>query len=1089
MSSTVKKILMPLASLRLTVVLLVLTMIVVFAGTLAQRFTGIWQVQTQYFHSFFTWIEIQNLLPFVKTTVPGRIPMLGGYSLLVLLLVNLVAAHTVRFKFGWKRVGVILIHFGIILLLVGELVTSLFARETQMTLTEGDASSWSHDIREAELAFVDTSPADHDDVIVVSEGRLMQGGTVQDPKLPFALKIDRYYPNSDVLGPMQPGAAGNQLATAGSGVGLAAVGRSRVTGTEGQNVDIPSGFVTPMVDGKPLGTYLVTVAAWDGMLAKLNRPQMIEANGKTYEMQLRFRRYYHPYQVALLDFSHDKYTGTDRARNFASRVRLSDPAQGVQREVTVRMNEPLRYAGDTFYQAGFVRGNDRITTLQVVRNPGWLMPYVACAIGALGMVIHFGMNLVSFLRRRAKESGVGTLHIPGPGFVSVLLSVFLNFASNPPRDQAEGKGKGDYALPPKRSRAAFAVPAAVLGICLVYLISHLAVGPYKGRDGVDVDRFAKVPVSFDGRPMPLDAVARGNLKIISGRESIKTEGGRVPAIQWLTDMLAGNDRSREYKVFRIDHPQIKALLDLNPKEKLFSWDDLVVSNGNGEKLMAQVRQAGEVPEKQRDLYQRKVLELYQHLARFMRFAGVADVVELYDLIRNPGQAAELDRQAQAVAAADPKSLTADQQRLLMRYERLNRQMQRIAESFATEEGRKDDLFFGVPEQAGQEFQGITLGVKALREGKPVPESVQRWLSMLGALRDGRPSQFNGEVAAYLRDVSTRLPKLAGKSDFEQFFHRFDPFTMSIVFYLIALVLAAGSWLGWSRPLGRAALAVLGLTLLVHTFGLVARMYISGRPPVTNLYSSAIFIGWGGIVLCLALEAIYRNGVGSVSAAVLGFATLLIADRLDVRDADTMAQLEAVLDTNFWLATHVVVITLGYASTFLAGLLAIVYVLGGVFSPDFDAERRKDVSRMVYGVLCFATLASFVGTILGGIWADQSWGRFWGWDPKENGAVLIVLWNALILHARWGGVVRERGVIVLAIAANIVTAWSWFGTNMLGVGLHSYGFMEGAVPALLSFWASQLALMGIGMLPLRMWRSYVAEKAPVTVTSAKGKRRS
>src|SRR5687767_7478525 len=161
----VKKLLSPLASLRLTVVLLVLTMVVVFAGTLAQRFTGIWQVQKHYFHSFFSWIEFQNLLPFVEAKVPGSFPMLGGYSLVALLLINLLAAHTVRFKFAWKRVGVILIHFGIILLLVGELVTSTFQVETQMRMSEGDSSYWSQDIRESELAVVDPSAADHDEVV------------------------------------------------------------------------------------------------------------------------------------------------------------------------------------------------------------------------------------------------------------------------------------------------------------------------------------------------------------------------------------------------------------------------------------------------------------------------------------------------------------------------------------------------------------------------------------------------------------------------------------------------------------------------------------------------------------------------------------------------------------------------------------------------------------------------------------------------------------------------------------------------------------------------------------------------------------
>ena len=184
----------------------------------------------------------------------------------------------------------------------------------------------------------------------------------------------------------------------------------------------------------------------------------------------------------------------------------------------------------------------------------------------------------------------------------------------------------------------------------------------------------------------------------------------------------------------------------------------------------------------------------------------------------------------------------------------------------------------------------------------------------------------------------------------------------------------------------------------------------------------------------------------------------------------------MLDTNLWLATHVVCITLGYASTFLAGTLAAVYVVRGVATPSLDADLRKSLARMVYGIVCFAMFFSFVGTILGGIWADQSWGRFWGWDPKENGAILIVLWNALILHARWSGMVRERGMVLLAVFGNVVTSWSWFGTNMLGIGLHSYGFMDAAVPWLVGFDLLQVALIGVGLVPLKLWRSFAAEGA-------------
>ena len=257
--------------------------------------------------------------------------------------------------------------------------------------------------------------------------------------------------------------------------------------------------------------------------------------------------------------------------------------------------------------------------------------------------------------------------------------------------------------------------------------------------------------------------------------------------------------------------------------------------------------------------------------------------------------------------------------------------------------------------------------------------------------------------------------------------------------------------------------------VVTTTGIATRMWLEGRPPVTNLYSSALFVGWGAVGLCLLLEAIYRNAVASVAAGAIGFTTLLIAHHLSL-GGDTLEMMRAVLDSNFWLATHVVVITAGYSATFLAGFLAIIYIFRGLLTRSLDAATADSLARMVYGIICFATLFSFVGTILGGIWADQSWGRFWGWDPKENGALLIVIWNALILHARWGGMIRQRGLMNLAIGGNIITSWSWFGTNMLGVGLHSYGFTDAAFVALSAFVVSQLVIITAGCLPSRLWRS-------------------
>ena len=280
------------------------------------------------------------------------------------------------------------------------------------------------------------------------------------------------------------------------------------------------------------------------------------------------------------------------------------------------------------------------------------------------------------------------------------------------------------------------------------------------------------------------------------------------------------------------------------------------------------------------------------------------------------------------------------------------------------------------------------------------------------------------------------------------------------------------WFNLSETLRRSAMWLIMLAFVIHTAGLVYRMVLEGRPPVTNLYSSAIFIGWGSVLLGMILERFHKNGIGACVSSVIGFITLIIAHHLAL-EGDTMEMMRAVLDTNFWLATHVVAVTVGYASTYVAGFLALIYVLRGVFTKTLDAETGKSLARMVYGIVCFATLFSFVGTVLGGIWADQSWGRFWGWDPKENGALIIVLWNALILHLRWGGVIRERGLMNCAIFGNVVTAWSWFGVNMLGIGLHSYGFTDAAFKWLIFFVFTQLAFIVMGMLPLNRWRSFSA----------------
>ena len=344
-----------------------------------------------------------------------------------------------------------------------------------------------------------------------------------------------------------------------------------------------------------------------------------------------------------------------------------------------------------------------------------------------------------------------------------------------------------------------------------------------------------------------------------------------------------------------------------------------------------------------------------------------------------------------------------------------------------------------------------------------------------AWRGYRPAAFNTFVKEYRAGLDRDIPGLMRKCDVEARFNAAQPFYTAMLIYVVAFLLAVFSWLKWPDELGRAAFWLVLVAFVLATAGIGVRMWLEGRPPVTNLYSSALFVGWVAVALCLVLEKLYRNAIGSVTAGVVGFSTLLIAHHLSL-GGDTLEMMRAVLDSNFWLATHVVTVTVGYAATFLAGFLAIIYVVRGLFTKSLDQATADALARMVYGIVCFATLFSFIGTVLGGIWADQSWGRFWGWDPKENGALIIVLWNAIILHCRWGGLVKQRGLMMLAVFGNIVTSWSWFGVNMLGVGLHSYGFMQAAFYWLIAFVASQVLIIGLAALPRDRWRSFQTQSA-------------
>jgi hypothetical protein len=401
----VKRALRPVASLRLTVALFVLSFALVFLGTLAQTEYGIWTVVGRYFWSWYVWVPLQSLAKFAQTFFdlspdarwPGFFPFPGGKLLGLALFVNLLVAHLVRFRLSWRRAGVLVLHAGLLLLFVSEFITRTYAVEGSMTIPNGGSSNMLIHIHQCELAVIDTSRPDADEVTVVPGSRLHAGQTVSDPQLPFDIHVDELMTNSALVGPFaRPDAP---KATAGYGLSVAAQPAPEVQGTDaGSQYDHPSAYVTltNKETGTPIGTYLVSTRFDDQ-----ERPnQPVALGGKTYEIALRFKRTYKPYTIHLKEFKHEVYPGTDKPKNFESDVLLEDPELGVKRELSISMNDPLRHRGEAFYQSSFLPG-DRGTVLQVVRNPGWVLPYLSCFIVSVGMLTHFGIMLVGYLRRRA----------------------------------------------------------------------------------------------------------------------------------------------------------------------------------------------------------------------------------------------------------------------------------------------------------------------------------------------------------------------------------------------------------------------------------------------------------------------------------------------------------------------------------------------------------------------------------------------------------------------------------------------------------------------------------------------------------------
>ncbi|HTQ39524.1 MAG TPA: cytochrome c biogenesis protein CcsA [Pirellulales bacterium] len=1024
-----------------------------------------------------------------------------------------------------KRAGIVLLHAGIGLIMVNQLVVYCLHKEEQMRITEGQTANYASDVRTVELAVIDKkSSTTEDDVTVIPEQALRDSLTakkaISDTQLPFDVEVLDYYENS-LLREATP--EDKPIADAGIGKILMIEPQHTVTGADsGDRLNEAAAYLrlTEKGSGKPLGTYLVGVGY---------PPEQKAAVGdKEYEIALRFQRDYKPYAMHLHEVRGDMYLGTSIPRNYSSDLQLVDPARNVDRRVDIRMNEPLRYGGETFYQSEFDDGvrsgtGVKATTLQVVTNFGWMIPYIACMIVATGLLAHFSLTLVRFLRRREE------------GQAALLRAAARQTAGKP----------------------SIALPVAVAALAVAAL-AYAAYVPNVGPKEFDLYNFGKLPVMSGGRVQPMDSLARNTLRLLCSREAyldqsgielkadqdeksglevvsvipgsaaelagivpkdrivsldhvadgeltLKTATERLedngrptvkamistgdqparevdikreyqPAVKWLLEVAARPEVADRLHVFRVDNLDLLNMLGLPRREYYrYSWNEI---NKDPKEMEKAFDALGDRTSGTFSVLEKKLSELQSRMDLYYVLQG--------SFWNRPVPPLPTDEEAKADPEAAEKTTAQIKNRLVGLAQLMQAIMKPHAEvhpPLAVPTLQSRDLHAAAQpvEAAAATWEPYTMAwlrnyFADLRQ-QPTNPAATSLQNIYDAYAQGDAGAFNRAVVDYSMSLAEKPPVQMEHAvpGFEAWFNHWSPFFDCQWLYFVAFCFVALSWLGWSRTLNRTAFWLIAVTFLVHTFALGARIYISGRPPVINLYSTAIFIGWGAVLSGLILESVYHLGFGNVVASLAGFVSLLLADRLTLllepsTGGDTISVMQAVLDTQFWLATHVTVVNLGYAATYVAGLLGLIYVVRGLFTRSLSTSDGKDLARMIYGTVCFAIFFSFVGTVLGGLWADDSWGRFWGWDPKENGALIIVLWNALVLHARWDGLVKDRGLALLTIGGNIVVSWSYFGVNQLGVGLHSYGFTEGVLLALAIVCASQLLMIAIGLLPQRYWRS-------------------
>jgi ABC-type transport system involved in cytochrome c biogenesis permease subunit len=573
--------------------------------------------------------------------------------------------------------------------------------------------------------------------------------------------------------------------------------------------------------------------------------------------------------------------------------------------------------------------------------------------------------------------------------------------------------------------------------------------------------------------MPLDSFARNELLTISGRSTFS----RQPAAAWLARVLFTPDLTRQDAIFLVNNPEVVEALGISAESRgRYSYAQLEPARARLEEL---ARAAFHLSEEERSLVDRELIRLFDNVSTYERLA------ESSELALPDANLAVTNAPNRAALGLPPGIGPISMLDLLPRAERLRQlvedaqemrpeqrtdvELELIRVGFAfTAQARARRLPPAVIPPVGPEggpWMGVAEAAMASATHAAVGRELAAWTAMARAFRAGEPAAFDaaaGDFAASTKGRATER-KAIGHLGLELRLNSWSPFYRAEMLYGFGFLFTMASLLFRGPALRRIALVLVAAGLVPHTFGIVVRMIIMGRPPVTNLYATFVFVAWMCVLVALAVEYLQRNRLGLLIAGVCGLAMLVTAGRF-AADGDTMGVVVAVLDSNFWLATHVICISIGYAGCVVSGLVGHLYLAVRAARRAPGDEGLAEIARAVYGTQAFGLIFSFLGTMLGGIWADQSWGRFWGWDPKENGALVIVLWSAILFHARAAKVIGDRGFSAGSVIGVVWVLLAWMGVNLLSVGLHSYGFTSGVAQGLAIVCAAELIFVTV-LVPL------------------------